>query len=352
MDSEKNGQSRPRATLKDIAKVVGVSPTAVSLALNDKGALTDELRRRIKETAAALDYSPNPAARILRGARSNAVSVVINYFNNPFFRHFVLGLEEVLDRAGVSYSMSQTHDRLEKERELTRKMAEQGVDGLIVLNCSSEHEHLTAVSQTFSIPIVLISHALEDRFAAVQADNLRGGRLATEHLLSLDERPLFHIEGGWGKSGLINRKLGFVQAMRDARPDCNAEEACFPVEGLTAAAGYQAMAAIHEKHNPPFGLFVVNDEVALGVLTYCRHHGLHWPDDVAVVGFSDIDILETLDIPLTSIRIPQQRMGEVAAGTLLDLIAHPENRLCPPVLTLPVSLVVRESTVKQRRGLP
>jgi LacI family transcriptional regulator len=260
-----------------------------------------------------------------------------------------LGLEEVLDKAGVIYSIAQTHDELTKEREMVRKTAEQGVDGLIVLNCSAEYTHLTAVSETFSIPIVLISHTLEDRFAAIQADNLRGGILAAEHLLSLDDRPLFHIEGNWGKSGLINRKRGFVQAMSAARPNFVAKDACFPVEGLTAVAGYQAMAAIHEKHKPPLGLFVVNDEVALGVINYCRHHSLHWPEDVAIVGFSDIDILETLDIPLTSIRIPQQRMGEVAAGTLLDLIAHPENRLCPPVLTLPVSLVVRGSTVRQSK---
>lgn len=345
----KKKETRPgRATLKDIARVVGVSPTAVSLALNGKGSLTEDLRQRIKNTAASLDYSPNPAARILRGVRSNAVSVIINYFNNPFFRDFLLGLEEVTDKAGISYSVSQTHDDLAKEQALVRKAAEQGADGLIVLNCSNEYVHLQAVSDTFAIPIVLISHTLEDRFAAVQADNVKGGRMATEHLLGLDERPVFHLAGPLGKSGIANRKLGFMQAIAGARPGVDAEALCFPVEGLTAAAGYKGMKDVCAKHTPPFGLFVTNDEVALGVLTYCRHHSLCFPEDVAVVGFSDIDLLETMDIPLTSVRIPQHRMGGIAANTLLDLIAHPENRLCPPILTLPVSLIVRESTVGKR----
>lgn len=343
-----------RATLKDIAKAVGVSPTAVSLALNDKGSLTDELRRRIKDAAAALDYSPNPAARILRGVRSNAISVIINYFNNPFFRDFLLGLEEVTDAAGVSYSVSQTHDNLAKEQALVRNAAEQGADGLIVLNCSNEFIHLQAVTDTFSIPVVLISHTLEDRFAAVQADNVKGGRLATEHLLGIDDRPVFHLAGPLKKSGIADRKRGFMQAMAHARPELNAEALCFSVESLTASAGYKGMEAVRAKHKPPFSLFVTNDEVALGVLTYCRHHGLRLPEDVAVVGFSDIDLLETMDIQLSSVRIPQYRMGEIAARTLLDLIAHPENRLSPPILTLPVKLIVRESTagISKKGDLP
>lgn len=337
--------NRPRTTLKDIAAKVGVSPTAVSQALNDKGTLTEELRARIKETARSLDYSPNPAARILRGARSNSIGVVINYFNNPFFRNFLIGLEEVLEPAGVTYSVSQTHDRLADERVLTRKMAEKGEDGLILLNCSAEYAHLESVSRTFSIPIVLISHTLEDRFAAVQADNVRGARLATEHLLEAgDGRPVFHLAGESDKSGLANRKRGFVETVAALRPGVNPEEFCYPVSGLTADAGYQAMAALHAEHAPPFGVFVVNDEVALGVLNYCRDHGLRLPEDASVVGFSDIDLLETLDIPLSSVRIPQERMGQTAGQTLLDLIAHPEYRQSPPVMTLPVSLVVRGSS--------
>lgn len=343
MDQAKK-HKKPRTTLKDIAKIIGVSPTAVSQALNDKGALTDELRARVKEVAASLDYSPNPAARILRGVRSNAVSVIINYFNNPFFRDFLTGLEQVTDAAGVTYSVSQTRDEPAKERELVRKTAERGTDGIILLNCSNEFAHLQAVSDAFSIPVVLISHTIEDRFAAVQADNMRGARLATEHLLGLDDRPIFHIAGSTEKSGLANRKFGFIQALTEARPGADAEKACLHADALTAAAGYEAMRTLRRDHKPPFGLFVANDEVALGVLNYCRRHSLRLPEDVALVGFSDIDLLETLDIPLTSVRIPQQRMGETAASVLLDLIANPEKRTAPPIITLPVSLVVREST--------
>ncbi|MDR1827880.1 MAG: LacI family transcriptional regulator [Methylobacteriaceae bacterium] len=351
MTSSRSSQDKlPRATIKDIARVVGVSPTAVSLALNDKGSLTEDLRKRIKDTAAVMNYRPNSSARMLRGSRSNSVSVIINYFNNPFFRSFFLGLEPVLDEAGVTYSVSQTWDSLAKEQELARKAAEHGSDGLIVLNCSAEYAHLKSVSDTFSIPIVLISHTLEDRFAALQADNLRGGYLATEHLLSLDKRPVFHISGMPGKSGLKNRMLGFKSALADLRPEVNPESFIYPVEALTAAAGYQAMETILEHHKPPLGVFVVNDEVALGVVTYVRHIGLKMPEQVAVVGFSDIDLLETLYIPLTSIRIPQKRMGALAAQTLLDLIDHPENRLSPPILTLPVTLVVRESTIGPQQG--
>jgi LacI family transcriptional regulator len=344
----KSRKTSPRATLRDIAAMVGVSLSSVSQALNGKGALSEELRVRIKETAAALDYSPNPAARVLRGGCSNAIGLVINHFNNPFFRNFLLGVEEVTDKARIAYFVSQTHDELHKEQLIVRKLAEQGADGLIVLNCSSQYRHLKAVSDSFSIPIVLISHTLGGHFAAVQADNFHGGRLAVDHLLGLDNRPLLHIAGPEEKSGLANRKAGFLQGLSRARPGIALENVCYAVRQLTAAVGYELMERILKEHELPIGLFVVNDEVALGVLTYCRRHKLEIPKDVAVVGFSDIDILETLDIPLTTIRIPQQRMGAAAAQTLLDLMGHPKNRECPPILTLPVSLVVRASTVGSR----
>jgi DNA-binding LacI/PurR family transcriptional regulator len=206
MVAAKKNQQKARATLKDIARIVGVSPTAVSLALNGKGSLTAELRSRIKEVSAIMDYHPNSSARLLRGARSNAVAMIINYFNNPFFRKFIVGLESVLVPAGVTYAISQTADNLAREQEQARKLAELGADGLIVLNCSSHFEHLQAVVDSYSIPIVLMSHTLQNHFHAVQADNIRGGYLATEHLLSLDDRPVFHIAGMAGKSGLENRK--------------------------------------------------------------------------------------------------------------------------------------------------
>jgi LacI family transcriptional regulator len=339
------GKKIKRATLRDIAQVVGVSPAAVSMALNDKGNLAPKRREEIKRVAAELNYQPNSMARALRGGSSKSIGVVINFFNNAFFRSFFKGLERVTDARGFSFWASQSRDTLKKEREQVATLAEHGMDGLIVLPCSQRASHFEMVAQRYGIPVVLISHCIEDRFAAVVADNLRGARLATRHLLSLDDRPVLHVAGPPHKSALEQRRQGFCRTMAEARPDFSEERSVFQVESLRAEDGYGVMPVILERYAPPFSLFVVNDETALGVLQFCREKGLRLPEDVAVVGFSDIDILETLGIALTTVRIPAEVMGETAANILIDLMEHPEKRACPPVVTLPVSLVVRGSTV-------
>lgn len=338
-----------RVTLKDVAEVLGVSAMAVSYALNGRGTLSANLRDKIKKTAAAMGYSPNPAARMLRGTKTKSIGVVINFFNNPFFLDFFIGLEEITAAAGISYWVSQTSDVLEKEKIQVRTLAEFGVDGLILLPCSDEFAHLEAVTAQFDAPVLLISHNMGNRFASVQADNVRGGMLATEHLLELGDRPILHIAGPLGKSGMRERRQGFCQAMEAARLDFSPDGAVFFVDSLTSAEGGRIMGEILRRYAPPVGVFVTNDDVALGVLTYCREQGLRLPDDVAVVGFSDIDILTRLDIPLSSIHVPQKLMGRTAGRILLDLIDNPELRNDPPVVTMPVSLVVRQSTAAAKR---
>ena len=335
---------KTRATLKDIARELNISATAVSQALNGKGRLSEPLRRKVEEAASSLGYRPNPAARVLRGTKTQSIGVVINFFNNPFFRKFFIGLEEVTAPAGIHYWVSQTHDVFAKEETQIQTLADFGVDGIILLPCSETHTHLDTVSAQFDIPFVLISHNMGERFAAVQADNVKGAELAAEHLLSLGNRPVVHIAGPLGKSGMRERMQGFCNVMSKT-PGFAVDSAVFFVDALTSEEGGRVMGPILERHGSPVSVFVANDDVALGVLTFCIERGLNLPDDVAVVGFSDIDILQKLNIPLTSINIPQKRMGHEAGKILLDLIRNPEHRQNPPVVTMPVSLVVRQSTV-------
>lgn len=339
-----------RITVKDIAKIVGVSATAVSMALNNRGSLTPARREEIKRVAAELGYVPNAGARSLRGSHTRAFGVVINYFNNPFFRDFFTGMEEVTNRIDFSYWVSQTRDDLEKEQEQVRKLAQLGVDGIIILPCSKETSHLTELTSRYNIPLVLISHAMDELFPAVVADNAVGARMATEHLLSIPHRPVLHIAGPIAaKSGIEHRYQGYCDAMKKADKNFNPQHSVFFVEKLRAEDGYAMMPEILKNYKLPVSLFVVNDETALGVLNYCYHHNLRVPEDISVVGFSDIDLLESLNVSLSSISIPRQKMGACAANKLLSQMefyskwesADSEMGI---ITTLPVSLIVRDSS--------
>lgn len=337
--------TQKRVTINDIAKAAAVSAATVSLALNNKGNLPNERRKEIRTIAQQMGYIPNPMARALRGASTGCIGVVINFFNNPFFRSMFAGLESAADERGFSYIVSQSRDRLDKEKVQARLMAERGVDGLIVLPCGDDVEHLREVSRLFKIPIVLISHTLEDEFAAVEADNRRGAALVAEHFLTLGDRSNIHLAGPQAKSGLVDRKEAFCEIMRARDPRFDPEKSVFYTDALTAEDGFKAMEEIMSLHQPPLSVFAVNDEVALGVLHYCRQHDLDMPGDVAVAGFSDIDILDSYGIPLTTVHVPAARMGESALELLLDMKRNEKARAYPPTITLPINLVVRSSTV-------
>ncbi len=334
-----------RVTLKDIAAIAGVSATTVSLALNRDDVLTEAMRRRIRKIAAETGYTPNAAARALRGVRTKSIGVVINYFDNASFKTVISGIEEVTNKAGVTFWVAQTHDQLGREEAQIRLLAEQGVDGIILMPCSDAYAHLEAAAAQFDIPIILIYHNFGNRFGAVQVDNLHGATEVTRHLLAaLPDRPLVHLSGLQGKSAQRTRTEAFCAVMRELRPGVAPEEAVIPVQRLTLAEGYRAMGEALRRHSPPLSVFACTDNVALGVFKYCRDHGLRIPEDVALAGFAGIDTLEDLGIPLTTVRIPDHALGRAAAERLLECIDRPEKREDCAVITLPVSLIIREST--------
>lgn len=326
-----------RVTLDDIARAVGVSRATVSLALNDKGTLPASRREEVKRIAAEMDYMPNPLAQALRGGRTQSIGVVTNYFSNIYFRDFYIGLESAADTRGFSFIVSQAYESLEKEKQQVARFTKYGVDGLIVLPCSQEKGHLRRAAG-LGIPVVLISNTLDGDFGAVVADNVRGAELAVSHLLSLGDRPIFHIAGPLSQSSQKQRRDTFCRVMGEARPETVPDSLVYKAKGLRAQAGYACMQKILREHDPPFSLFVCNDEAAMGVMAFAGERGLRLPGDVAIACFSGDTAFSEIGLPVSTVAIQSQRMGEMTARLLLDLIEHPEERSAPPVITLPVSL--------------
>lgn len=336
--SRKKNSPPKRATLDDIAGIVKVSRATVSLALNGKGTIPESRREEIRRVAAELNYVPNPLAKALRVGHTRTIGVVTNYFSNIYFRDFYIGLEEVADAKGFSFIVSQAYESLDKERRQIAKFSEYGVDGLIVLPCSRQTDHLVMATR-MNIPVVLISNTLGNDFAAVVPDNTQGTRAAVAHLLAYDARPVLHIAGPQDQSSQQERTQAFLAAITAERPDSDANAAVYVADGLRSQAGYACMEQIMREHQPPFSLFVCNDEAATGVIRYAKEHGLRLPEDIAIACFSGDTSLLSMGIPMCIAAVQAQRMGEITARLLLDLIDNPEERKTPPVITLPVVLL-------------
>ena len=332
-----------KTTIYDIAQASGYSTTTVALAQNDKGIMPDGRREYIKKLAVEMGYEPNLLAMAMKGVKTKHIGIVINYLDNAFFRSFFKGIEETLDKAGYTYSVSQTRDDLEKEKQYIKKLAQQKVDGIVLLPASQEHEHLDELVGK-GIPVVLISHRLPG-FPALEADNYRGAQLAAEHMLSLGYQTNIYIAGPTNKSAIKDRMDGYCSVMEGKWGFSSAH--VYSVDSLSAEAGYAIMPEILKEASYPMTISVTNDEVAMGVLRYCRQHHIRIPEQIAVSGFSNIDILDSYGIELTTVNIPQKEMGTSAVSLIMQILDDKTyNKEENPVVTLPVNLVIRASTEK------
>jgi LacI family transcriptional regulator len=329
-----------------------VSSATVSLVINGKGNINEQTREKVKKIAAEFNYVPNITARALRQGRMNSIGVVINRFHNPFFFSVFKGIEDIVGSRGYTFWVSQSQDSLAKEKEQVLALADRGVDGLIVMPCARGHSHLESVRERYRIPVVLIANHFDKvAFPAVVADNAAGARMAVEHLMALG-RPVVHIAGAMSQSMVKLRREAFRAVVRERLGRGQADRFIFEVAELTPACGCRVMEEVMAAFTPPLSIFVVNDETAMGVMRYCRDHGLRIPEDIALVGFGNVELLENLGIPLSSVNIPAVEMGRKAAEMVIGLVEGTLDRNCTDRLDLPVSLVVREGLRLGTPGCP
>jgi LacI family transcriptional regulator len=341
----KAGVRHKSVTIREMARMLNVTPTTVSLALRGKGNISAARREEIRTLAAELQYAPNSVAQALRGALTHTIGVIINSFGNPFFTGVFAGIEAEMKPRGYSFWVAQSGDVPEKEKEQARQSAEQGVDGLIVLPCGQDFVHLEML-RAQGKPVVLIAN--QDGggvFDAVVADNLRGGEAATRHLCP--SRTLVHIAGPETQSMSVHRLRGFLNVLRERRPGCDPRDHIFPIARMGHKEGYAAMEAVLCCVAPPLSVFAVNDETALGALKRCRHARLSVPEDVEIIGFGNIDILDMVNVRLSTIHIPAEQMGREAARMLLRGIED-AGKTTPCVFVLGVDIVPGDTTLERR----
>lgn len=352
------GQRPQKLRIKDIAEQLGVSVATVSRALNDKPGVADDLRRRVLELAAELDFAPNMAARSLNAGLTGAVAFVVHqhgfpFTSDPFYFVILRAVERTLANDGYHVMMATVDERRDgHERsggDELRLVSERRVDGVILagpdLNPSLA---LSAIRR--GLPVVLVDNVLERTPSdSVVCDNRDGARAAVEHLLSHGHKRIAFVGGPATWLSTRERQAGYEDAMREARLQtlCLHEGATSIATGMAAGRRLFGKPVVSE---PPTGgeiperpsaVFAVNDAMALGVIRAARDAGLHVPNDLAVIGFDDIDMAEVADPPLTTVRIAKDLMGDLAARQLLELIRT--ERKLPVRSVVGTTLIVRRS---------
>ena len=325
------------ATIKDVARVSGVSVATVSRVLNNRGYLSDEVRRKVADAMKALSYQPNDLARSLHCQKSNTLGLIVPSVSHPFFGEVARRFEYHAYAGGYKLMLCNSLSNREKEREYIEMLKRSQVDGILM------GSHLLDIAdyQDLSLPIVSLDRQLGERIPYVCCDNLQGGQLATRHLVEQGCKRLLHISGSMEVQMLSNQRTdAFLEVCRESEVDWVTAE--LPDSSVADFHEETFLRALLERHPDVDGIFATSDVTAATVVALCAQLGRRVPQDVKVVGF-DGNLISTLTNPkLTTLVQPLDSICQYAFQSLVRMMEHAP---VPSRMVLPVTLEVRGSTV-------
>jgi DNA-binding LacI/PurR family transcriptional regulator len=335
------------STLKEMAATLNLSVMAVSKALRDAPDISASTKARVQAEARRRNYIPNRAAQNLRLRRSGLVGIVVPQINHTYYSHLIWGAERQAEALDLQVLLAASLDRAENEiREVQKLIARQVEAVLLVPAVRWQHRLATLdLIRASGIPTVLLDAypAGAEKFPNVSwvvSDDQRGGQLATSHLLELGHREILFLAGPNGSSSSAGRFSGYQRALAEAGVAYGDDRVFLADKDIDS--GRKAMSqALSEKVS--FTAVVgYNDSVAIGAAEALVQQGFRVPEDVSIVGFGDGVLATYYRVPLTTVRIPQTEMGEIAVRLAIEM--HRGKHVQPR--SLPVEIIVRESTAK------
>jgi LacI family transcriptional regulator len=325
-----------------VARHAGVSIATVSNALNRPELLSPATRSRVMSAIDELNYVRSESARQLRAGQSRIIALLVLDMGNPFFVDVARGAEEVARAEGLGVMLCNSAHDARAEELYFSLFAEQRVRGVMVTPADITGGNLTAFRR-HGIPYVLVDRLASSHEAcSVAVDDVSGGELALRHLIDRGHRRLALVNGPTQLAQCSDRLEGAHKALDDAglpRSGLSVLETTL----LDVASGRDAGARLLGLRSRPTAVFCANDLLALGVLQAMFAAGLRVPDDMAIVGYDDIEFAAAAAVPLTSVRQPAMQMGRTAADMLIRETESDAHHTHTDVVFQP-ELVVRQST--------
>ncbi|MBO0938320.1 LacI family DNA-binding transcriptional regulator [Fibrella sp. HMF5335] len=340
-------------TIKDIARALNLSTSTVSRALRDSYEISPETKRLVMDYAERINYQPNPIALSLKENRSRVLGVIVPQIANNFFSQAINGIEAVAYERGYHVIIMQTHESLEREILTVQQAVARRVDGLLISISSQTTNvaHLQAIQQR-NVPIVMFDRvSAEMDTPKIVADNFGGSFAATEHLIQTGRRRIAFVAIPPFMAITQDRLAGYQAALSQYGLPYDEDLVRF------VGFGEHELAPIIDQlldlPHPPDAFFMAFDRLALGCMTALRNRNVAIPEQVSLIGFTNISVADLLDPPMSTVVQPAQEIGHTAAERLIELIELKQKPSAPlPTRPNPVSipnqLFIREST---RRGV-
>lgn len=324
-------------TIKDIAKVAGVSVNTVSRALNDKPDINSETKKRILDIAKSLGYVKNITASTLRNNSTKIVGVILADSANPFYAEVLKGIEAASRKYGYQIILMNTERVYENEEIAIKTLLQRRVDGLLIAPVQDRAEDIKRLNEKVNIPFVIVGRHFEDiKVDEIYNDEIKGGYIATKYLIDLGRKNILMINGSMFKSPAKMRYEGYKKALNEVGLIDN-----MVISDIDINGGYEAVKKILKEGQKVDALFCYNDLVAIGAIKALKEEGIKIPEDAAVIGYDDIYFSSFVCPTLTTVRIKKFELGYESFKMLHNRICGRRKNIKQKILD--VELIKRES---------
>ncbi len=339
-------QLRKTPTIQDVARVANVSAATVSRALSSPERVSVSTRARVSEAINTTGYTLNQTARSLRQRSSRTILVALPDIRNHFFSSILDAIEREVTRRGYGMLVASLYLGQETARRLQEYMFSNRADGLLLFDGSLDPETLRAIARPpYSVPLVNVCEEIPSAgLNTVVTDNAYAAECATQHLLNLGHTRIGHLKGPENNVVATDRMTGFTRAIQ--RAGLSVEDEWLLPGNFEMTSGFAAAERFMTLTQRPSAIFAANDESAIGLMSGLRQHQIECPRDISVMGFDDLGIAAHYTPPLTTMRQPREKLGQIAAETLIDMLEQAEPPPDPIRIVLSSELIVRESTAR------
>ncbi|MCZ8511853.1 LacI family DNA-binding transcriptional regulator [Paenibacillus filicis] len=330
-----------RIRQEDIAKELGLSINTVSLALKNSSRINEETRSKVQQVAKALNYIPNSIARSLVQKKTDVIGFILPKMTNPVQIETAQQMERKLLTSGYNMMLMTTDSDKNYESQALDILLSRQVDGIFLFPTNKHNQDKIKSIRSAGIPLVLLSGGrYKPSSDAVYMNQFSGAYQATEHLAKLGYREIGFITGG---AANVEKFDGYQAVLRDRQLEFR-EELVARVSHFSYEQGYKAASKLMA-NGPVRAVLASSDYLALGALRWCRERGLRVPEDVALIGFDDLEAAEYAEVPLTSVTYKGEELTTKAVSLMFRLIEEQERMTSkePECIEINPTLSIRKS---------
>ncbi len=336
-----------RVTIKVIARKLGISPSTVSRALKEHPDISPETRRAVRELAEELHYQPDAIALSLKSRQTKVLGLIVPDVVHHFFSTVISGIENVAYNAGYQIIICHSNENYEREVQCINALLSSRVDGIMVSlsKSTTQFDHFRKVMQE-DVPIVFFDRVCEgietDR---VEVDDYFGAYRAVEHLIEQGCERIVHFAAPQILTIGRNRQNGYIQALKDHGMPV---DPAYIIKCDTFEEGIEITEKILSMPHRPDGIFAVNDLTACGAMITIKKHRIRIPEDIAIVGFTNGQITQITDPPLSSVEQYGYNVGMETARLLLDRFQKKDNGYPPKTRIIKTRLDIKASSLRKK----